>query len=190
MAYAQITSRAGGQEQSSGRRRRRLTCAAATCVALGVSLAACTLFAQDSPEPQAATAAGDSPAAAAPGPGVAPSPGPGAPGLVELEGLGEGEGAAATNRLREGTQLTDRLGRFRQNGEALSFIDESGRELGGLPNLSLERITNALKAVEEPESVWWSVSGTVTEFGDRNYLLVTRAVYKAAALPPSPDTVE
>jgi hypothetical protein len=190
VAYAEIISRSGRRGELPATRGHRLAYAAAIVVALGASLAACTLSAQDSPAPQPSTAAGEGSEAASPGPGVAPSPGPGVSGLEELEGLGEGEGGAATPRLREGTQLTDRLGRFRQNGEALSFIDESGRELGGLPNLSLERITNALKAVEEPESVWWSVSGTITEFGDRNYLLVTRAVYKAAALPPTPESVE
>jgi hypothetical protein len=99
------------------------------------------------------------------------------------------EPAASGTRLREGTQLTDRMGYFRQNGDALTFVDEDGRELGGLPNLSLERIIRMLKSVDEPESVKWSVSGTVTEFSGRNYLLVTRAVYKAAMLPPMPDSV-
>jgi hypothetical protein len=100
------------------------------------------------------------------------------------------DGETTFARLREGTQLTDRLGQFRQDGDAISFIDEEGREFGSLPNLSLERIVSALKGVEEPESVWWSVSGTITEFNERNYILVTRAVYKAAALPPTPDRVE
>jgi hypothetical protein len=44
--------------------------------------------------------------------------------------------------------------------------------------------------VEEPDSIAWSVSGTVTEYGGRNYLLITRAVYKSATLPPAPDLVE
>jgi hypothetical protein len=105
------------------------------------------------------------------------------------DGSGEGPEDVQLPRLREGTQLTDRLGRFRQEGESVTFIDEEGRELGGLPNLGLERIIRALKGVEEPESVWWSVSGTVTEFSGRNYLLVSRAVYKAATLPPSPEQI-
>jgi hypothetical protein len=97
--------------------------------------------------------------------------------------------ATSTTRLREGTQLTDRMGYFRQNGEVVTFVDEDGRELGGLPNMSLERIIRMLKTVEEPESVKWSVSGAVTEFSGRNYLLISRAVYKAAMLPPMPDAV-
>jgi hypothetical protein len=92
-------------------------------------------------------------------------------------------------RLREGTQLSDALGYFRQNGESLTFVDKEGRQLGGLPNLGLERVGRMLKSVEEPESITWSVSGMVTEFGGRNYLLVSRAVYKAAAPPPAPDSL-
>jgi hypothetical protein len=96
---------------------------------------------------------------------------------------------SAALRLREGTQLTDHLGYFRQNGESLTFVDKEGRQLGGLANLGLERVGRMLKSVEEPESITWSVSGMVTEFGGRNYLLVTRAVYKAAAPPPAPDSL-
>jgi hypothetical protein len=182
VANPDVNNRAWRPRQLSATPSRCVAYAGALVAVAGAWLASCALAAQDSPAPQPASAVGDRPEVT--------SSGPVAAGLEELERLGETEGGASLARLREGTQLTDRLGRFRQNGEALSFIDEGGRELGGLPNLSLERITNALKAVEEPESVWWSVSGTVTEFGDRNYLLVTRAVYKAAALPPTPDAVE
>jgi len=96
---------------------------------------------------------------------------------------------SAALRLREGTQLTDHVGYFRQSGESLTFVDNEGRELGGLPNLGLERVGRMLKSVEEPESITWSVSGVVTEFGGRNYLLVGRAVYKAATPPPAPDSL-
>ena len=85
---------------------------------------------------------------------------------------------------------TKLLGQFRQEGDLLSIVDEEGRRFGCLPNLGLERIANVLKGAEEPDGVWWSVSGTVTEFNERNYLLISRAVYKAAALPPTPDRVE
>jgi hypothetical protein len=96
---------------------------------------------------------------------------------------------AAHRRLREGTQLANCLGHFRQSGDVVTFIDESGRDIGGLPNLNLERITRMLKAVDEPESIWWSVSGTVTEFSGRNYVLITRAVYKASTPPPAPESL-
>lgn len=90
-------------------------------------------------------------------------------------------------RLREGSRLRDVAGHFRQSGDALTFIDGENREISGLPNLNLERIIRMLKAVDEPESIAWSVSGTITEFSGRNYLLISRAVYKAATPPPAPD---
>jgi hypothetical protein len=102
----------------------------------------------------------------------------------------ESSSSTTALRLREGTQFTDRLGHFQQQGEAVVFVDDQGRELGGLPNLNLERVLRMLKGVEEPDSIAWSVSGTVTEYGGRNYLLITRAVYKSATLPPAPDLVE
>jgi hypothetical protein len=101
------------------------------------------------------------------------------------------ETAADVNafRLREGTRLTNRSGRFRMNGDSLTFIDEDEREIGGLPNLNLERIIRMLKAVDEPETIWWSVSGVITEISDRNHVLISRAVYKAAAPPPAPESL-
>jgi len=92
-------------------------------------------------------------------------------------------------RLREGTRLKDVLGRFRQSGDSLVFIDGENRELGGLPNLNLERVARMLQSVEEPESVTWSISGTVTEYSGQNHLLITRAVFRSAAAPPTPENV-
>jgi hypothetical protein len=92
-------------------------------------------------------------------------------------------------RLREGTYLKDVVGRFRQAGDSLVFVDPEGRELGGLPNLNLERVARILQTVEEPESVTWSVSGMVTEYSGRNHLLLSRALFRAAAPPPPPENV-
>ena len=94
------------------------------------------------------------------------------------------------HRLREGTKITNRLGRFKQSGDRATFVVEGNLEFGGLPNLNLERVVRMLKSVDEPESIWWSVSGVVTEFSGRNYLLIERAVYKSASPPPSPVKVE
>jgi hypothetical protein len=116
-----------------------------------------------------------------------------APGPASLDEATRGASAdladGAHRRLREGTQLTNCLGHFRQAGDVVTFIDESGRDIGGLPNLNLERITRMLKAVDEPEGIWWSVSGNITEFSGRNYVLITRAVYKASTPPPAPESV-
>lgn len=92
-------------------------------------------------------------------------------------------------RLREGTRLKDVVGRFRQSGDSLVFIDGENRELGGLPNLNLERVARMLQSVEEPESVTWSISGTVTEYSGQNHLLITRAIFRSAAPPPTPENV-
>lgn len=92
-------------------------------------------------------------------------------------------------RLREGTELKNVVGRFRQMGDTLTFIDGQNREIGGLPNLNLERVSRVLQTVEEPESVSWSISGRVTEYSGRNFLLISRAVFRSAAPPPAPETV-
>lgn len=92
-------------------------------------------------------------------------------------------------RLREGTNLKNVVGRFRQSGDTLLFIDAENRELGGLPNLNLERIARMLQSVEEPESVSWSISGTITEYSGKNHLLITRAVFRSATPPPTPENV-
>lgn len=92
-------------------------------------------------------------------------------------------------RIREGTRLKDVVGRFRPSGDALVFVDAENREFGGLPNLNLERVARMLQSVEEPESVTWSVSGTVTEYSGQNHLLISRAVFRSAAPPPRPENV-
>lgn len=92
-------------------------------------------------------------------------------------------------RLREGTVLTDQGGRFRQDGDGAVFISEKQYEFVTLPNLNLERVIRTLKGSDESESIRWSVSGQVTEFNGRNYLLITRAVYKSASPPPAPEQI-
>ncbi len=92
-------------------------------------------------------------------------------------------------RLREGTLVTDQSGFFREDGEGATFVADTGFEFGSLPNLNLERVVRLLKSAEEPSSIRWSVTGQVTEFSGRNFLLISRAVYKSAAPPPLPDRV-
>jgi hypothetical protein len=92
-------------------------------------------------------------------------------------------------RLREGTVLTDQGGRFRQDGDGAVFISENQYEFVTLQNLNLERVIRTLKGSDESESIRWSVSGQVTEFNGRNYLLITRAVYKSASPPPAPEQI-
>ncbi|MAT73490.1 MAG: hypothetical protein CMJ58_28750 [Planctomycetaceae bacterium] len=99
------------------------------------------------------------------------------------------EPADAARRMREGSRIQNAIGYFRRNGDGATFITEDGMELGGLPNLNLERVVKMLKTVDEPESVYWSINGEVTEFTGRNYVLISRAVFKTAAPPPAPEVL-
>jgi hypothetical protein len=175
--------------------RRRLSIAVTAVIAAVIAWTGMrALAAQNAPAPGDRSSTDKPPVAAAINappddlPGALSTPAPPRASRAS-RAIGE-NGENTTTRLREGSQIANVLGQFRQEGERFSFIDESGRTFGGLPNLSLERIANALKSVEEPESVWWSVSGTITEFNEGNYLLITRAVFKATALPPAPERIE
>lgn len=92
-------------------------------------------------------------------------------------------------RLREGTEITGQTGYFRQDGEGATFVTDDDYELGGLPNLNLERIVRTLKTADDPETIRWRVDGSITEFSGRNYLFISRAVYKSAAQPPVPEQI-
>jgi len=94
------------------------------------------------------------------------------------------------HRLREGTQIGSEAGYFRLDGDGATFVTDSGFELGGLANLNLERVVRVLKNAEYPQYVRWSVHGTVTEFAGRNFLLISRAIYKSVAQPPVPELLQ
>ena len=90
-------------------------------------------------------------------------------------------------RIREGTMIDNTVGYFQQDGDGATFVTEDGFELGGLPNLNLERVVRTLKTSDESKTIRWRVTGTVTEFSGRNYLFITRAVYKSTTPPPVPS---
>ena len=84
--------------------------------------------------------------------------------------------------IREGTELVDQLGTFTPAGDRLVFMLSDGkRRLVGLENLNLERISRAM--ADNPDSVTWMVSGTVTEYRGANYLVVRRATLKSRPSP-------
>ena len=87
-------------------------------------------------------------------------------------------------RYREGAQIASRVGQILVEGDSATFVMSDGVKMGVLENLNLERIIRTLKTASQPDQVEWTVSGMVTEYGGQNYLLVSRAVYKAAS--PSP----
>ena len=103
-------------------------------------------------------------------------------------GREDSEGTAK-RRLREGTLLTSQGGYFRQDGDGAVFVTEEKLEIAALPNLNLERVMRTLKGSDEAESIRWSVNGVVTEFNGRNFLLISRAVYKSASPPPAPEQI-
>jgi hypothetical protein len=113
------------------------------------------------------------------------APGAMASSAPELESS-EGENTQPKFRLREGTVIANQAGHFRHEGEGAVFINDKQNEFIALPNLSLERVTRTLKGFDEPEGVRWTVSGVITEFNGRNYLLINRAVYKSSVPPPAP----
>jgi hypothetical protein len=82
-------------------------------------------------------------------------------------------------RVREGTELVDQVGRFEVVGERIVFVTDRGSvRLVGLENLGLERIARTL--ANDPGPLEWKVTGTVTEYRGTNFVLVHRAILKAA----------
>lgn len=91
----------------------------------------------------------------------------------------------ASQRLREGSALTDVVGNFELTADGASFRPLDGKaRLVGLQNLNLQRIVEAIR--EHPERLEWVVSGTVTEYRGANFLLIKRAILKTKPMVASP----
>src|SRR6185436_15719487 len=83
--------------------------------------------------------------------------------------------SVSAKRLREGTRLSDVVGRFEAIGEKVTFtFADSGESVRILENLALERVARVLPS-EGQKKIQWSISGTVTEYNGGNYLLLTKA---------------
>jgi len=93
-------------------------------------------------------------------------------------------------RLREGTQVSNESGYFRLDGDGATFVSDNGHQFGGLPNLNLERVVRILKNAEDSQYIRWTVNGMVTEFSERNFLLISRAIYKSVSQPPLPEQLQ
>ena len=88
--------------------------------------------------------------------------------------------APAKQRLREGTQIVDRVGTIRLSGQRYVFQSSTdGVELRLLENLALERVIRTQDELREDRP--WTVSGIVAEYQGENFLLLTRAVAKSAS---------
>ena len=80
-------------------------------------------------------------------------------------------------RLREGTVLVDVVGYFKRTGDRAMFYKSGEKHgLGVLENLNLQRVIDRI--TDNSGQLEWVLTGTVTEFKNRNYLLVDRVVLK------------
>jgi hypothetical protein len=97
-------------------------------------------------------------------------------------GSGQIDGYLAGGRWREGSRLVDVAGRFKTSGERVAFHAADGKSrFPCLENLNSERVARIV-AESPPESLEWIVQGTLTEFRNENYLLVTQAVISSRAV--------
>jgi hypothetical protein len=69
------------------------------------------------------------------------------------------------------------------------FYAADNRRFTTLENLNLERVARVIS--DSPDTLEWTVSGTITEFQGANYLLLSRAVLKSKpqrrSTPKLPD---
>jgi hypothetical protein len=96
--------------------------------------------------------------------------------------LRRADGERGGDRQREGTRLTDVVGRFELAGDRITFYPAGGKDsFRVLENLALERVGQVLNETRARHE--WTVSGTLTEFRGANYLLLSKAVVKSTAEP-------
>ena len=75
--------------------------------------------------------------------------------------------------LREGTRVESRPAECRSEGERLTILlPDTTRALTALENLATQRIQKAV--LDDPSDKQWIITGTVTEFQGRNYILIER----------------
>lgn len=91
--------------------------------------------------------------------------------------------AAAAVRWREGELLEEQVGTLELSGERVQCtLAGSQRTLPVLENLALERVVRLLdQQVAGP----WLITGLVTEYRGRNYLLLQRAVVRTVDGAPA-----
>jgi hypothetical protein len=93
-------------------------------------------------------------------------------------GGGKIDGYLAGGRWREGSKLLDIAGQFKVSGDRVAFHAADGKSrFACLENLNSERVARIV--AESPDSLDWTIQGTITEFRNENYLLLTQAVIKS-----------
>lgn len=116
------------------------------------------------------------------------APSQGRPKADRLSGSGslDDEAVLSGTRIREGGRVQKQEGSFHLLGDRVLFRPGLASDsLPVLENLALERV---MTAIEKSPDLNWSVSGTITEFRGRNYLLLDRAVIRARV--PGPSTAD
>lgn len=107
-----------------------------------------------------------------------------------VSGQSDNEGRSATNAaqsagqiashermpgqlIREGTMLESETGVCRSSGERISIqLPGEEKPLIAIENLASQRIAKAI--YDNPQDDLWVISGEVTEFQDRNYIILRR----------------
>ncbi len=74
--------------------------------------------------------------------------------------------------MREGSRLESKLMTIRLAGESIVLESDDHQTFEALENLSLERIMQAVRADSGDNN--WIISGQVTEFRGKNYILLDR----------------
>jgi hypothetical protein len=95
--------------------------------------------------------------------------------LTAQDGVEDTELPKTTQKiLREGTRIESSVCECRSDGNRLSIkLDNNeSRSLIALENLAAQRVLQA--ATEDSKDSSWSITGTVTEFQGRNYILLER----------------
>ena len=88
-----------------------------------------------------------------------------------------GNSEGGVQRLREGTVLVDVVGYFKRTGDRAMFYRSGDKHgMGVLENLNLQRVIE--RVTINSDQLEWVVTGTVTEFKNRNYLIIDRVVLK------------
>lgn len=93
------------------------------------------------------------------------------------ENSGNATSPRADRRIREGTEIVDRLGSFGMTGDRVTFSTADGKgRFVVLENLGLERVVRAI--ADNPGRLQWAVTGTITEYRGANFLLIRHTVLR------------
>ncbi len=95
-------------------------------------------------------------------------------GTLKISAIGQESLATtpgnAAKLMREGSRIEASVIKFRAAGERLTAQLADQRTVTALENLAAQRVLKAV--IEDPKDDEWKVTGTITEFNNRNFLLL------------------